>query len=95
MAIPQGGAPPGIAITDRPPGRLLITNSTVVHMPRPGGMGSTPIEGLRVDPDGVVLLQNTILWGSVGSGRNQEGDVSNDCEGTVLSLGGNVIRVVP
>jgi hypothetical protein len=56
-----GGAPPGIALTDRPTGRLLLTNSTVVHVPTP--TTRTPLEGLRVDAGGVLLLQNTILWG--------------------------------
>jgi hypothetical protein len=81
----QAGTNRGDQAEDRPTGVMVITNSTIVHLPIP----TTNLEGLFVAPGGVVFLQNSILWG--GTPGPDPHTPSNDCEGTVLSLGGNVI----
>jgi hypothetical protein len=73
----------GDQIADVQTGTLLITQSTIVHLP----VATHNLEGLTVS--GVVLLHNSILWG--GPATPDPHTKANDCLGPVISLGNNII----
>jgi hypothetical protein len=80
----------GTVIENSPGATLLLTQTTLVHMPQPDGPGGgilRNMDGITNLDQGLVLLQNTIVWGTIIEGR--EG--GQDCVGTIVSLGNNLI----
>jgi hypothetical protein len=73
---------------------LFLTNSTLVHQPQGDGPGTPPpgtvlrnLGGILSGDEGLVLLQNTLIWGTIVAGRPG----GQDCQGSVISLGNNLL----